>query len=99
MDQGTPKLPGRRMERWFLLLTGIVLAVLFGKLYFVLQQKFVDVDKRLKDGTIVNLNTPNTARNGAALLKKGYYFDDPKDVDYIMTAIAAKANTGEGFDN
>ncbi|MDR6944834.1 FtsW/RodA/SpoVE family cell cycle protein [Mucilaginibacter pocheonensis] len=99
MDQGTPKPQGRRMERLFLLLTGIVLAVLFGKLYFVLQQKFVDVDKRLKDGTIVNLNAPNTARNVAALLQKGYYFDDPKDVDYIRTAIAAKANTGEGFDN
>jgi cell division protein FtsW (lipid II flippase) len=99
MDQGTPKAPGRGMERLFLLLTGIVLAVLFGKLYFVLQQKFVDVDKRLRDGTIVNLNAPNTARNVAALLQKGYYFDDPKDVDYIRATIAAKANAGQEFDN
>jgi cell division protein FtsW (lipid II flippase) len=99
MDRGTPKAPGRRMERLFLVLTGIVLAILFGKLYFVLQQKFVDVDKRLKDGTIVNLNAPNTAKNVADLLKRGYYFDDPKDVDYIRATIASKANAGQEFDN
>ncbi|NOW95096.1 FtsW/RodA/SpoVE family cell cycle protein [Mucilaginibacter sp. SG564] len=89
----------RGMERLFLLLTGIMLVALFGKLYFVLQQKFVDVDKRLQDGTIVNLNTPNTARNVAALLQKGYYFDDPKDVDYIRSTIASKVNIGEEIDN
>lgn len=99
MDKGTPAAPGRRMERLFLLLTGIVLLVLFGKLYAVLQQKFVDVDKRLHDGTIVNLNAPNPARNVAALLKKGYYFDDPRDVDYIQSTIAGKANAATAFDN
>src|SRR5689334_7479037 len=99
MDQGTQKAPGRAMERLFLLLTGIILAILFGKLYLVLQQKFVDVDKRLKDGTIVNLNAPNTARNVYALLQKGYYFDDPKDVDYIRATIASKVNAGEEIDN
>ncbi|WP_183566518.1 FtsW/RodA/SpoVE family cell cycle protein [Mucilaginibacter sp. SP1R1] len=99
MDKDTPKAPGRGMERLFLLLTGIVLAILFVKLYSVLQQKFTDVDKRLKDGTIVNLNTPNTAGNVAALLKKGYYFDDPKDVDYIRATIASKARAGQEFDN
>jgi hypothetical protein len=99
MDKGTPTAPGRRMERLFLLLTGIVLLVLFGKLYAVLQQKFVDVDKRLQDGTIVNLNAPNPARNVAALLKKGYYFDDPRDVDYIQSTIAGKANAATAFDN
>lgn len=99
MDKGTPKSPGRGMERLFLLLTGIILVALFGKLYFVLQQKFVDVDKRLQDGTIVNLNTPNTARNVASLLQKGYYFDDPKDVDYIKSTIASKVNIGEEIDN
>jgi cell division protein FtsW (lipid II flippase) len=99
MDKGTPKTPGRGLERLFLFFIAIVLAVLFGKLYTVLQQKFVDVDKRLKDGTIVNLNAPNTARSVAALLQKGYYFDDLKDVDYIRATIASKANAGELFDN
>jgi cell division protein FtsW (lipid II flippase) len=99
MDKGTPKLPGRRLERLFLLLAGILLATLFGRLYVVLQQKFTDVDKRLQDGTIVNLNAPNRAGNVAALLKKGYYFDDPRDVDYIQSVIAAKANSAGAFDN
>src|SRR4051812_2747627 len=99
MAQPIPKAPGRGLERLFLLLTGIVLAVLFGKLYSVLQQKFTDVDKRLKDGTIVNLNAPSTAVNVAALLKKGYYFDDPKDINYIQAIIGSRANTGQDFDN
>jgi cell division protein FtsW (lipid II flippase) len=99
MDKGTPKPPGRRLERLFLLLAGILLATLFGRLYVVLQQKFTDVDKRLQDGTIVNLNAPNRAGNVAALLKKGYYFDDPRDVDYIQSVIAAKANSAGAFDN
>lgn len=99
MDKGTPKAPGRRLERLFLLLTGILLAMLFGRLYMVLQQKFTDVDKRLQDGTIVNLNAPNRARNVAALLKKGYYFDDPRDVDYIQSVIAVKASSAGAFDN
>jgi cell division protein FtsW (lipid II flippase) len=99
MDNGTPKTPGRRLERLFLLLTGILLAVLFGKLYLVLQQKFADVDKRLKDGTIVNLNAPNPAKNVAALLRKGYYFDDPRDINYIESVIAGRANAAGAFDN
>jgi hypothetical protein len=99
MDKGTPQTPGRRLERLFLLLTGILLAVLFGKLYFVLQQKFTDVDKRLKDGTIVNLNAPNPAKNVASLLKKAIILMIPRDVDYIESVIAAKANAAGAFDN
>ncbi|WP_184545751.1 FtsW/RodA/SpoVE family cell cycle protein [Mucilaginibacter sp. FT3.2] len=99
MDKGTPKTPGRGLERLFLLLTGILLAILFVKLYTVLQQKFTDVDKRLNDGTIVNLNAPNPAKSVAALLKKGYYFDDPKDVDYIESVIAGKAGSAGKFEN
>ncbi|WP_432329495.1 FtsW/RodA/SpoVE family cell cycle protein [Mucilaginibacter sp. P25] len=99
MAQENPKVPGRRMERLFLLLTGILLAVLFVKLFGVLQLKFTDVDKRLKDGTIVNLNSPNTAQNVKALLKKGYYFDDPRDVDYIESVIASRKTTGDLVDN
>ena len=99
MAQEKPKVPGRGMERLFLLLTGIVLAVLFVRLYSVLQLKFTDVDKRLKDGTIVNLNVPNTAQNVKALLKKGYYFDDPKDVDYIESVIASRKAAGDLVDN
>jgi hypothetical protein len=99
MAQETPKVPGRRMERLFLLLTGILLAVLFLRLYSVLQLKFTDVDKRLKDGTIVNLNSPNTAQNVKALLKKGYYFDDPRDVDYIESVIASRKAAGDLVDN
>lgn len=99
MAQEKIKSPGRRLERVFLLLTGILLAVLFVRLYSVLQLKFTDVDKRLKDGTMVNLNAPNTAQNVKALLQKGYYFDDPKDVDYIESVIAERKSAGDVVDN
>ena len=87
------------MERLFLLLTGLVLAVLFVRLYTVLQQKFVEVDDRLKDGTVVNLNSPNVAKSVKSLLQKGYYFDDPRDVDYIGSIINSRITTGQQFDN
>jgi cell division protein FtsW (lipid II flippase) len=99
MDKGTPKAPGRGMERLFIVLTGIVLAVLFGKLYTVLQLKFINVDKRLQDGTIVNINAPNPGKNIAALLRKGYYFDDPRDISYIESVVGGKSNTAGQFDN
>ncbi|MCR8558116.1 FtsW/RodA/SpoVE family cell cycle protein [Mucilaginibacter sp. BJC16-A38] len=89
----------RKKERIFLLLTTILLGLLFGRLYVVLQQNFKDVDRRLKDGTMVNLNAPNPARNLKNLLVKGYYFEDQKDVDLIEQTVATKTTVGSKFDN
>src|SRR4051812_26080269 len=89
----------RKKERVFLLLTTIILALLFGRLFFVQQQNFADVDKRLKNGTMVNLNAPKPAQNLAAMLRKGYYFDDEKDISLIENTVAERIKTAIKFDN
>ncbi|SHM20902.1 FtsW/RodA/SpoVE family cell cycle protein [Mucilaginibacter sp. OK098] len=89
----------RKKEGLFLLLSAILLGLLFVRLFLVLQQNFTDVDQRLKDGTMVNLNAANPAQNLRRLLEKGYYFDDAKDIDLVESVVAAKYKTGSKFDN
>ena len=89
----------RKKERIFLLLSAVLLGLLFGRLFFVLQQNFTDVNQRLGDGTMVNLNAPNPAQNLRKLLQKGYYFEDEKDIDLIEKTVDSKINTGKKFDN
>jgi cell division protein FtsW (lipid II flippase)/cell division protein FtsI/penicillin-binding protein 2 len=89
----------RKKERIFLLLTAIVLGLLFFRLFYVLQQNFTDVDRRLAEGTMVNLNAPHPAQNLTKLLTKGYYFEDKRDIDLIENTVAAKTSAGAKFDN
>jgi cell division protein FtsW (lipid II flippase) len=89
----------RKKERIFLFLITAMLLVLFVRLFAVLQNNFANVDKRLKEGTMVNLNGKNPARNLAAMLEKGYYFDDKRDVDLIEKTIANAIGPGKRFDN
>jgi len=99
MEQADPTIQSRKKERFFLLLIGIALLLLFIQLFFIEQRNFTDVGQRLHDGTMINLNTGNVAKNVSALLKKGYYFEDQKDIDLIESTIAAKVKEGYRFDN
>jgi hypothetical protein len=72
---------------------------LFFRLYTVLQQRFTDVDKRLQDGTMVNLNDKDPALQIKNLLTKGYYFDDKRDIDLITNTVANNISTGQKIDN
>src|SRR6185312_3108930 len=92
-------MPSRKKERIFLFFTTVILVLLFGRLYIVLQQNFTDVDRRLNDGTMVNLNAPKPARNLARLLQTGYYFEDKKDIDLIEQTVAKQEKAGNEFDN
>ena len=83
----------RRTERIFLLLITIFITLFCYRLYTVMQVKFVDVDSRIKGGTMVNLNAKNPAVNLRNLLEKGYYFDDPKDIDLIEATVAGADRT------
>jgi cell division protein FtsW (lipid II flippase) len=95
-----PITPSRNKERLFLLLIMVVLLVLFVRLFYVLQDSFADVPKRLQDGTMVNLNGKNAAENFAQMLKKGYYFDDQKDINLIEGVLAeSSASSIEKYDN
>lgn len=99
MEPEKSSVVSRKKERLFLLLAGIILSLFFIRLFFVLQRNFADVDKRLQDGTMVNLNAPNPAQNLKRLLEKGYYFEDENDINLIENIVAQRINTGKKFDN
>jgi len=99
MEQADSTIHSRKKERLFLLLIGTVLLLLFIRLFFIEQRNFTDVDQRLRDGTMINLNTGKVSKNVTSLLKKGYYFEDQKDIDLIESTIAARVKEGYRFDN
>ncbi|GAA4310430.1 hypothetical protein GCM10023149_05100 [Mucilaginibacter gynuensis] len=89
----------RGKERLFLLLITILLSLLFYRLHTVLQLRFADVDKRLQDGTMINLNDKAPAASLRRLLQKGYYFDDKRDIALIEATVAQNINIGDQIDN
>ncbi len=89
----------RRSERIFLLVISITLCLFFYQLYKVIQTKFTDVESRLRAGTMVNLNAKNPATQLKNLLEKGYYFEDPRDIDLIEATVAKAAKNNKELDN
>ena len=87
----------RKGERIFLAMITIILGLLFLSLFFVLQRGFKDVNKRLKEGTMVNLNDSNPGKRFRTLLQKGYYFEDKRDISVIEKVIADRLHA-EGND-
>ncbi|HEY2726897.1 MAG TPA: cell cycle protein, partial [Parafilimonas sp.] len=86
----------RNTERIFLLLITIVMSVLFYKMYLVLNADFTEVPSRLQQGTMMNLNDPNPAKNMKTLLQKGRYFHDEKDID-LISATFEKARLSDSL--
>ena len=100
MEEGKPQnVPGRVKERVFLVLVALLFSVLFYRLYTVLQVRFADVDKRLSEGTMMNLNGKDPAGKIHDLLTKGYYFNDKRDIDLITSTVANNINTSQEIDN
>ena len=83
----------RNLERIFLLLIGTVLTFLFMKLFAILELDFENTPKRLADGSIINLNAGKPGEQIRSLLTRGYYFEDPKDINL------ASAYVTQGFVN
>ncbi len=48
---------------------------------------------------MINLNAGNLSRNISSLLKRGYYFEDPRDISLIKRTVAAAAKAGSKFYN
>lgn len=78
---------GRRFERLFMGLLTLVFGLLFFSLYQVLQRDFEEVQKRISEGSMVNLNAGKTAEKINNLMVKGYYFDDKKDIALIRSVV------------
>jgi len=71
MEAITKSFTNRKLERFSLLLIGCIMALLFWKLYTVLQRDFAEVDTRLQNGTMINLNAGRPGESMAGLLKTG----------------------------
>jgi len=99
MEQEKINAVNRNKERLFLLLTAVVLGLFFARLFYVEQRNFTDVSRRLEDGTMVNLNAKDPAKNIRSLLEKGYYFDDKRDIDLVENIIANRVTLGSKFEN
>jgi cell division protein FtsW (lipid II flippase) len=90
MDKAQLKPEGRKQERLYLGLITVLLIILFVRLFTVLQDRMKDVEGRLADGTVVNLNTPGPGKAVMKVLRRGYYLDDPLDVELIGATISAQ---------
>src|SRR5437868_3484621 len=88
MLSSSNQLGSRSAERVFLLLITVVMVALFTKLFMVQRADFAEVPKRMKDGTIMNLNDEKTGEHIKVLLQKGFYFNDPADIEYISKVVA-----------
>lgn len=99
MEQEAQPSINRKKERLFLLLIAIVLGLLFVRLYYIEQKNFTDVDKRLQDGTMVNLNAKDQAKNIRRLLERGYYFEDKRDITLVEDVFADRLTAGSKFEN
>ncbi|RZJ75566.1 MAG: cell cycle protein [Flavobacterium sp.] len=86
----------RRTERIFILLVTLVLGALFLTLFNTLQLGFADVNERLGNGTMINLNSKNAGLTMKNLLQKGYYFDDRKDIAIIESAVNSGVKLFDG---
>ncbi|MES2826583.1 MAG: FtsW/RodA/SpoVE family cell cycle protein [Bacteroidota bacterium] len=85
----------RRTERIFIFLITLILGALFFTLFNTLQRGFADVNERLANGTMINLNSKNAGVAIKTLLQKGYYFDDKKDIDVIENAVSLGSKSFE----
>ncbi|MEJ2883227.1 FtsW/RodA/SpoVE family cell cycle protein [Pedobacter sp. GR22-6] len=75
--------------RFFIFLITLVLGALFFTLYNQLQKGFADVEERLDNGTMVNLNSKNPGKLIKRLLEKGYYFEDKVDIAFIEKIVSS----------
>jgi cell division protein FtsW (lipid II flippase) len=100
MASQVSKVKGRGVERFFLLLITIVMGLLFSQLFIRLQKDFAEVPKRVREGTIMNLNDDKPGERIKVLLKKGFYFSDDRDIDLISRVVGnSRSLAAEPIDN
>ncbi|MEO6542405.1 MAG: cell cycle protein, partial [Ferruginibacter sp.] len=83
----------RKLERSCLLVIAVIMGLLFWKLFSVLQRDFAEVNTRMENGTMINLNDNRNYENMTNLLQRGMYFEDPKDISFIASTVATSSDT------
>ncbi|MGN6163448.1 MAG: FtsW/RodA/SpoVE family cell cycle protein [Flavisolibacter sp.] len=89
----------RIKERIWLLCITVVFMLLFNTLFKVLSKDFNEVPQRLADGSMVNLNDDNPGQRIKALLERGFYFEDQRDIQLISSVVSQRLNYGDVIDN
>ncbi len=95
----TASTQNRNIERLALAGIAVIMGMLFWKMYTVLHRDFTEVNTRLQNGTMVNLNEKSDSATVKNLLVKGLYFEDPKDVSFIASTIQKAGNPAINIDN
>lgn len=95
----TNRFGNRKLERACLLAIAVIMALLFWKLFSVLQRDFAEAGTRLQNGTMMNLNEAGKSGSMTKLLEKGMYFEDPKDIAFIAATISAAKHSDEKLAN
>jgi len=85
----------RIMERKALLLVSAVLFFLFYTMYGNISRDFADVEKKYKEGTVINLDKKIDVHQLSELLTANNYFTDRKDADFFATELKNKLQTNE----
>lgn len=85
----------RNFERIFLLSIGGVMLYLFLQLFSVLQKDFEEVPRRLEEGSMINLNQGSPGEDLAAMLQRGFFYEDPRDIALIRK-VASRGFSGRG---
>ena len=100
MEQAIVRRKGRSMERIFVLLISALFAFIFFKLYSVLKKDFEEVAQRTSEGSMMNLNDPDPGPRMKVLLQRGFYFEDPKDIELVRSVITQRLHPeAESIDN
>jgi cell division protein FtsW (lipid II flippase) len=92
MTNGLKHHTSRIKERIGLIGIIIILLLLFNSLFTVLKRDFSDIPARLEQGTIVNLNDGNPGQRLKQVLEKGFYFEDPRDIQLISSIVSQRLN-------
>jgi hypothetical protein len=93
MTNGLQHHTSRIKERIGLIGIAVILLLLFNSLFTVLKRDFTEVPSRVAQGTIVNLNDENPGQRLKQMLEKGFYFEDPKDIQLISSIVSQRLNS------
>jgi cell division protein FtsW (lipid II flippase) len=92
MTNGLKHHTSRIKERIGLIGITIILLLLFNSLFTVLKRDFSDIPARVEQGTIVNLNDGSPGQRLKQVLEKGFYFEDPRDIQLISSIVSQRLN-------
>ena len=69
------------------MIISVVFSLLFYQLFSVLKKDFLEVPRRIAEGTMMNINDNKPGERIKTLLTRGFYFKDNRDMELISSVI------------